>query len=184
MRLFIAITLAPATIAALERELEAFKSVSGPLKWAAPQTIHLTLKFLGETSAHTCAALQAALAGPAYGIAPFELSLAGFGSFGRDGDISIFWAGVAPSEPLQRLFGQIEERATRAGFTRESRPFHPHVTLGRNKGRHDWEPMRRLLEEHSSRVIAAQTVAGFALYASALRPEGPRHDLVREFACA
>jgi 2'-5' RNA ligase len=36
-----------------------------------------------------------------------------------------------PPPPLQNLQRQVEENASEIGFARETRAFHPHVTLGR-----------------------------------------------------
>ena len=57
MRLFVGIPLAQEVIDALERLVRSLRSEGDGLRWASPESWHITLQFLGETSAekHACA---------------------------------------------------------------------------------------------------------------------------------
>ena len=49
MRLFVAVNFPPAVRDAIRDALDDFPVANPPWRWAAPETWHLTLKFLGET---------------------------------------------------------------------------------------------------------------------------------------
>ena len=93
-----------------------------------PETLHLTLVFLGDCPD---LALEAAHEGFETLHAPcFSLSLQGLGLFGKDKPRAA-WAGVAPSPDLLHLQARTETIARRAGCPVETRKFFPHITLGR-----------------------------------------------------
>lgn len=93
-----------------------------------PETLHLTLVFLGDCPEP---ALQAAHEGfQALRADRFSLSLQGLGLFGKDKPRAA-WAGVAPSAELAHLQAKVETIARRAGCPVDARKFTPHVTLGR-----------------------------------------------------
>ena len=92
------------------------------------ENLHLTLVFLGEQPEPVLEDIHEALL--ALRSAPFELRLQGLGLFGGERPHTV-WAGVAPSEPLERLQAKTEQVARRAGCTLPGRRFTPHVTLGR-----------------------------------------------------
>ena len=73
MRVFIAIEV-PAEI---QKELGAIqqdlKSVTNSARWVAPESIHLTLKFIGETPEHRIPEIDGALLGLTW--KPFTVSV-------------------------------------------------------------------------------------------------------------
>lgn len=93
-----------------------------------PESLHLTLVFLGECPEP---ALEAAHEGFLALREPgFSLVLEGFGLFGK-GKPHCAWAGVQPSPALSHLQAKVETIARRAGCPVDARKFTPHVTLGR-----------------------------------------------------
>ena len=100
------------------------------LRWSMPESWHITLQFLGSTgeTQYECvvARLRALHAAPV----PIELDELGF--FDRAG---IFFAGVAFTPELLARQQQVRAATIPCGFTPEERPYHPHITLARSKGR-------------------------------------------------
>src|SRR3954471_8519296 len=96
-RLFVAIRLPQSVRAHL---LAMMGGVSGA-RWQAEDQLHLTLRFIGEVDRHQAADIDAALASILH--PPFDISLAGAGSFEHRGQPAILWAGVAPQAPLKIL---------------------------------------------------------------------------------
>ena len=124
IRAFLGIDLPPALRGALQ--LQQFL-LPLPRK-VEPETLHLTLVFLGDCPD---LALEAAHEGFETLHAPcFSLSLQGLGLFGKDKPRAA-WAGVAPSPDLLHLQARTETIARRAGCPIDARSFVPHVTLGR-----------------------------------------------------
>jgi 2'-5' RNA ligase len=96
-------------------------------KWRPLETLHLTLRFMGEvpeTVAEDLDAELAAIAGE-----PFTLTLEGVGAFGEGDALHAVWAGAADNPALMHLAARCESAARRAGLAPDKRVFRPHVTL-------------------------------------------------------
>jgi RNA 2',3'-cyclic 3'-phosphodiesterase len=101
-----------------------------------PEKIHLTLKFLGEVAEDDLGPVTQALEPLREEQEPFEVSTSGFGAFPSQKRARILWAGVGEgSELLRDLARSVEDLLEPVGFGREGRPYVPHLTLGRAKGR-------------------------------------------------
>ncbi len=131
MRLFIAINLPDWIREEIWESTASLRERRYEIKWVAPEAIHITLKFLGEVSTHRAEGVQNAMGAAAAGVSPFILPLGGFGAFPNARRAKVIWVGCMPPPPLQNLQRQVEENASEIGFARETRAFHPHVTLGR-----------------------------------------------------
>ncbi len=138
MRAFLAIELPPTThrsLRALQRDLAATLEearLARTVRWTSVANIHLTLRFLGETSDAQRAALVEGLRPIAARTAPFDLALRGLGCFPNSRRPNVLWTGVTGAvSSLHALQMPIEMLARRAGFAAEERPFAPHLTLAR-----------------------------------------------------
>jgi RNA 2',3'-cyclic 3'-phosphodiesterase len=101
-----------------------------------PEKVHLTLKFLGEVAEDDLGPVTQALEPLREEQEPFEVSTSGFGAFPSQKRARILWAGVGEgSELLRDLARSVEDLLEPVGFGREGRPYVPHLTLGRAKGR-------------------------------------------------
>jgi 2'-5' RNA ligase len=133
-RLFIAINLPPPLLDALQmaqRRLQR-QLANYPLRWARPEGIHLTLKFLGETEVSRLDAVIEAMELTASRHAPFEIPVGGLGMFPHARRPSVLWVGVEDeAQRLRRLAADIDRAMARLGWTRERRPFNGHLTLAR-----------------------------------------------------
>lgn len=130
LRLFAAIPI-PEDIA--DRLLSLETETPGA-NWRLPEQYHLTLRFFGDINEALARDLDGEL-----GLiveAPFEIRLAGAGSFGGR-DPSALWAGVEAPPALARLASQCERAARRAGLEPETRKYRPHVTLAYCRGTTD-----------------------------------------------
>lgn len=130
LRLFAAIPI-PESIA---DRLALLESEVPGAAWRTPEQFHLTLRFFGEIDE----ALARDLDGELGRIiaAPFEIRLAGAGSFGGR-EPTALWAGVEAPPDLVRLAAQCEKAARRAGLAPETRKYRPHVTLAYCRGASD-----------------------------------------------
>jgi RNA 2',3'-cyclic 3'-phosphodiesterase len=100
------------------------------------EKIHLTLKFLGDVAEEDLDMVDKALQPISSDHDPFEVSTSGFGAFPSAKRASILWSGVEQgSEHLRALAEGVENLLAPAGFERESRPYVPHLTLGRARSR-------------------------------------------------
>jgi 2'-5' RNA ligase len=133
IRSFIAIELPTELKQALSRLENHLKSGNQPwVKWVKPDSIHLTLKFLGNIAAATIAAITRAIEESARGIKPFRLTVKDLGVFPNLKRVQVAWVGISGEiDELSRLQKHLESNLTPLGFTPESRPFTPHLTLAR-----------------------------------------------------
>lgn len=134
MRIFIAIELPAeikAALAALQNELRQTRADIG---WTKPGNFHLTLKFLGEVEASQIPAITNACLEVATHVSAFSLRLQKTGVFPNLKQPKVLWAGLASEgDELSQLQQRVEANLQPLGFAKESRAFHPHLTLGRVK---------------------------------------------------
>ncbi|MBD2868923.1 RNA 2',3'-cyclic phosphodiesterase [Paenibacillus arenilitoris] len=131
MRLFVAVPI-PADIAGeLKEWTDRARSRLPFRKWTHPQDYHITLQFLGDTSASAVGALHEALRGVRGG--PFPLRLDGAGTFGSPPAAPrVLWAAVIGGrDALTALHLSVAQATLPLGFAKEERPYSPHVTLAR-----------------------------------------------------
>ena len=133
LRLFVAVTLPAEAREAIARVIHALRAadVSG-LRLVNPEGVHLTLKFLGNVDRSLLPALTDALHAVGEGAAPFALQLSGVGAFPNPRSPRVLWAGVlGDTESLTALASRVDDTCSTLGFSRERRPFSPHLTLAR-----------------------------------------------------
>jgi RNA 2',3'-cyclic 3'-phosphodiesterase len=134
IRTFVAVGL-PTPVRVHLRELVG--AMSGPwsprsVRWLAPGTWHLTLRFLGDTRRDAVRRLSAGLDAVAAGRQAFNLSLAATGCFPNPRRPRVIWVGVTdPDGRLAVLQQAVEEMVRAHGWEPEARAFRPHLTLGR-----------------------------------------------------
>jgi 2'-5' RNA ligase len=144
--------------------------------WEREEKLHLTLKFFGDTEESRVERLTDALERAASAISPFELSLKGTGAFPPSGPPRVLWLGVTDSSGrLDKLHKQLEDECAPAGFARERKRFHPHLTIARLRPH---ESARRLASLHKSMAFETEAfrIAEIILIKSELLPQGSRHS--------
>ncbi|MSP83329.1 MAG: RNA 2',3'-cyclic phosphodiesterase [Alphaproteobacteria bacterium] len=165
-RLFVAIALPDA----VRQHLALLGGGVPGARWVAPETMHVTLRFIGEVDGIVEDDIAAALA-EVYA-EPFALTVSGVGDFEQGSKPKTIWAGVLEREVLTRLHEKIERQLALIGVREEGRKFHPHVTLARLRGA--WrDRVAQFLAEHHGFVAAPFTVATFHLLSSHRGARGP-----------
>ena len=100
------------------------------------EKIHLTLKFLGDVAEQDLGTIAKALQPLGESHDPFEASTSTFGAFPSVQNARVLWAGIEQgSDHLRTIAETVEDLLFPAGFERESRPYIPHLTLGRARAR-------------------------------------------------
>ena len=137
MRSFIAIELPDELRLALGALQTRLKSHNQPwVKWVDPYSIHLTLKFLGNVAAVKLDEILKAIKEAAEGIPAFHLKVKGLGVFPNPRRVQVAWVGLnGEITILSQLQQRLETSLAQLGFTPESRPFTPHLTLARVRDR-------------------------------------------------
>lgn len=168
--------------------------------WTREDNLHLTLKFLGEVAITRVPALSDAAAKAARSIEPFSLLISGCGSFPSHGKPKVLWVGVSSETPadrgpqaasplgadaggfepegrtstLEQLHTAIEDECTDADFERDSRAFHPHLTIARVRKP---KGIGRLVETHRTLNFPSHdfVVGEIVVFKSELLRQGSKH---------
>jgi 2'-5' RNA ligase len=178
-RLFIAAELPAQIKAELEGVQARLRRANVPVSWVAPGAMHLTLRFLGETSLALIPNLDSAIRAVLAPYSAMTLRLNGTGAFPNNRRPSVIWVGIGGAvEALQQSQAAIEAAVAGLGFTPETRPFHPHLTLGRL--RREANPQQQLQLGDAMRSLLPPaplewTVERVVLFRSELRREGPTY---------
>lgn len=183
-RLFVAIELpAPVRRKLIEHIARIRSQVpDAHASWLREDNLHLTLKFLGDTPVTNVEGLAQAAKRAASKVEPFEVVVGDCGVFPPRGQPRVLWLGIKdPSGQLALLHRTLEDECTSAGFPREERPFHPHLTIARIRRPHD---SRHLAEVHKEIGFEPESVLAseLALIRSELRSEGSRHTAISRHA--
>lgn len=133
IRVFIALQISQVATQALA-EVTARLSAAVPrgVRWVDPESVHLTLKFLGNIDPGLTGQVLEAVRRAGQGSFPFRLHLSGLGAFPNQRQPRVLWTGVAGDlDELAGLQGKMEDAIAQLGFPRDRRPFSPHLTIGR-----------------------------------------------------
>ncbi len=178
LRTFIAIELDETLRVALKTVQDKFKRQMPPdaVRWVAPEGIHLTLKFLGDTPRGRVPEVVSALRRACAGFAPFEFSVEGRGCFPNYRRPRVIWAAVRErGQMLARLNQAVEREVAPLGWPTEDRAFSPHLTLGRvtrNADSRAEAAVGQVVERSVVEQIGMQRVTAVKLIISNLRPSG------------
>jgi len=176
MRCFVAVELEPALRRPLTRLLREQLPRTREVRWCTEQQLHVTLKFLGEVSDGQLSAVCDAVTAAADSVEPFSLHLTGLGCFPSPRSPRVLWCGVEdPAGGCARWVDLADPLFEDLGFSRETRKFHPHITLGRSKSPAGSDVMRRVLEEVPAPATPTMTVEEVVLFESRLTPGGAQY---------
>jgi 2'-5' RNA ligase len=142
VRCFLAIPLAAPALGAAQRLQAGLRERVGGVRWARPETLHLTVHFFGEIDPSRAAIAASSVVPVAARTAPFDLELGRLGAFPEGGTPRVLWLGLTHEAPELSAFASGCHEALRGeGFDVESRPYRPHCTLGRPQ--RGWGPVDR-----------------------------------------
>jgi len=184
LRLFVACALPDDVLRAIGSVQDGLRRVTDVrLRWVRPESIHITLKFLGEVEASRVGAIEAALAAA---IQPFELRVqpAALGGFGGSG-LRVVWVGLdGDVAGLTSLAGRVDGALAPLGFPRDGRPFAAHLTLARVPDEASPEDRRRLgrvLSAAETPAIPSMVLTPVHLMRSTLGPAGAVYQQLATF---
>ena len=134
LRVFLAVELSldlRREVVELQRQLrESLPMVN----WVRPESMHLTLKFLGYVDTSMVEKVLTAIEPIRTRQAPLTLEVQGLGVFPHPRRPRILWVGCTGNIPaLINLVSHIEAALEPLGFPPEDKPYFPHLTLARIK---------------------------------------------------
>ena len=182
-RAFVALTLPPPLRAHLAGVQECLSGQGVRGRWVRPESMHLTLKFLGSLKPEAVPGVVAALEPVALACPPLALSTLGLGGFPNRRRVRVVWMGIGgESERLAGLQQSIDAALARLDWLPAKRPLKGHVTLARAKGR---GPFAKDIADRLAQCEPAAaldfTADRLTLYRSRLRPRGAVYDALHQW---
>lgn len=181
IRTFIAIKIVP------ENELKSFfvkaKNTFSDerIKWVDESALHITLRFLGETTSEQVLKITASLDRIAAQTTHFSVRLKGAGYFKNRRMPRVLFVNIENAEPLGSLAEIIDSEILKSGFVRERKIFKPHLTLGRIKFLKNIDNFILFLSEYKEREFQTVQVTEIIFYQSILKSEGPIYKPLSKF---
>ena len=193
MRLFVALDIDPSIRERMMRFVEGLHNCAPDARWMKPESMHVTLKFIGEQPDAAVEPIKQAMSKITGAVT--EISFRGYGFFPTAKSARVFWAGIDAGPELAALASAIDEKLLAHGIPKEDRAFSPHLTLARGasasgshrRNRQDQHnPTFHLLQEKVAALpppeFGTMTAHEFFLYQSQLSPKGSKYTKLARFA--
>jgi RNA 2',3'-cyclic 3'-phosphodiesterase len=183
MRLFVAVHFDDTVRATIRTALDRFPVERPPWRWSSPETWHVTLKFLGETSNDQLERALAALDVVRTHHPAFDATLGRFGGFPDLRSPRVLFYRMEQGAPALAALARAVDAALEAalGLERETRPLHAHVTVARVKTPLP-APVAAMLASVPALVTPVFRVSTFTLTESHLGRTGAQYSVVKLFA--
>ncbi len=192
IRAFIAIEL-PAVILQQLGEIETRLKPQMPpdcIRWVKPDSIHLTLKFLGQVPSDQIALITSSLKNALTSQHAFGLEVADAGCFPDLHHPRVIWVGVKEDgggHQLQHVQRAVENAISPLGYPTEARDFSPHLTLGRlarDVHTQDLKKVGDVIGTSQIGSLGRWDVTNVALIKSDLRPTGAVYTVLARASLA
>ena len=190
MRLFLALDIDAEIRGRIAQFTDGVREFAPDARWVAAESLHLTLKFIGEWPAERLDELKRTLA--AVHGQPTEITFSGIGFFPTPKSARVFWIGIQAGPELALLASAVDSATSSLGIEKEQRVFTPHLTLARTgSGRPQRlssdrtnSSFRRLQEKLAAMPAPAfgtMNPREFFLYESKLSPKGAVYTQLASF---
>lgn len=190
MRIFVGLDIRSEIRQRISEFMTEMRELAPDVRWVAPESLHVTLKFIGEKPDQDVLQVQKKLGEMA--ASGFDIAFRGSGFFPTPRSARVFWIGIAAPPTLSQLAKQIDAALTEVGIPDETREFNPHLTLARAGS---GAPARKKTDTANQRFARLQqklvqlpapdfgTMAAreFFLYRSQLSSQGSRYTKIARF---
>lgn len=191
MRIFIALDIDEAIRDRIARFLDGVRGFAPDARWVRPESLHVTLKFIGETAPENVDPIKEKL--KAVEANAIEMNIRGSGFFPGAKSPRVFWLGIEAGPSLAELASTVDDRVAALGIAKEDHPFSPHLTLARGGGSagsprskgDGFKPSFQRLQEKLAALpvpeFGTMTAREFFLYQSHLSRGGSRYEKLASF---
>jgi 2'-5' RNA ligase len=193
MRIFIALDIADDIRQRIARFMEGVRGFAPDARWVRPESLHVTLKFIGERTVQDVEQINVAL-GKIQADA-VEIYFRGYGFFPSAKAPRVFWVGIEAGAKLANLASGVDEAMALLGIAREEHGFSPHLTLARAAGgsgspragkgdapNRSFHRLHDKLQAMPALEFGTMTACEFSLYQSQLSRGGSRYTKLSSFA--
>ena len=147
------------------------------VRWTRPETVHLTLQFLGDIPSTSTSQIATVITEACSQTRPLTLFLGSTGAFPNLNRPRVIWIGLQGDiDPLRALAASISYHLKPLGF-KPDKPFQPHITLARIRETarpDDLHAISHAFTSTAARPTSSQpfTVQSVSLMQSHLQPGG------------
>lgn len=181
MRCFIAINLDEKLRTDIGKATEPLRKAGTDVKWVTPENLHITLKFLGETTEETANDIIRTMKPKSRSLNAFDIKFHGIGAFPDWRKPRVIWIGITKPERLIRLQENVEEIAVALGYNRGKKTFLSHLTIGRVRSLKNMDSLMRAAGELKQMDFGNIRAGRISLMKSELKPEGAEYTRLAEF---
>lgn len=195
MRLFVALDIDDPIRERIARFVEGVRNFAPDARWVKEESLHVTLKFIGEQPESSLDQIKRALSATAG--RSTQIVFRGYGFFPTRRSARVFWIGMEAGPELTALAAAVDANLTPLGVAKEERKFSPHLTLARSSGgsgapgrrkedgpRSTFERLQEKLAVLPAPDFGSMTVREFYLYQSRLSPKGSTYTKLARFDLA
>lgn len=182
IRSFLAFPVSSVLKEQLKPILNDLQATQADVKWVKLENIHLTLKFLGDVKTGDLEGISSVLRERCRSFHPISSYLCGIGAFPDMRHPQIVWAALDdPDKEIQTMVGVLEGDLEKFKIAKESRPFKPHLTLGRVRSSARLKDLWEALQQITIADKTQERLERIILYKSTLTPQGPIYEVLEEF---
>jgi len=190
MRLFVALDLDPDIRTRIAQFMDGVRGFAPDARWVSAESLHITLKFVGEWPTERLEELKRALAGVRG--QPAEITFSGAGFFPAPKSARVFWIGIQAGPELASLAAAIDTVTSALNIESEKRAFAPHLTLARtgsgrpqrmwsDRGNASFKRLQEKLAAMPAPAFGTMSPREFFLYESKLSPKGAQYTKLQSF---
>lgn len=181
MRLFVAMDLSETVRGGIVQFCDKLRCAYPAARWVRPESMHVTLKFIGETAEGRVDATRDALR-TVHSSAPVDMTFRKVGFFPNERRPRVFWVGIEASPNLTEIAHETESTLERIGIPRESREFKPHLTLARFDQARGLDKLHAAIKEGGEAQFGSVRTSEMHLYKSDLERGGAKYTRLETFA--
>jgi RNA 2',3'-cyclic 3'-phosphodiesterase len=192
MRLFIALDIEDGIRQRIQRFVEGVSGFAPEARWVRPESMHVTLKFIGEKPAEALQEIKRVVAEARS--QAFEINFRGYGFFPTSKSARVFWVGIESGPQLASLAAAVDQATSALGIPKEEHAYSPHLTLARGGGRsaapsrqnedrpnRSFQKLQEKLTAMPAPEFGTMTAREFFLYQSQPMRGGARYTKIERF---
>lgn len=157
-----------------------FQLMNEKINWVDFKNIHLTYKFLGDTTNEQINKIISNLNQLSNEFQPFEICFNTLGVFNNFYNPKVIWFGIIENQKIKEIAKSIDNKCSTLGFLSENRDFKPHLTIARIKFLKDKKNLKKVVEKYSDKIYQIEIIKKIQLFKSILSPLGPKYNLIHE----